>query len=114
MEACRAAPSILYLPHLQAWWETAHAALRATLWMLLAALAPDLPLLLLTTADVGLRDMDPEALQLFQNSTGKGSCQYEAIQLIDRSRARSLILNRWISAIQHKWVGQSSTCHDTK
>ncbi|KAK9862443.1 hypothetical protein WJX84_000192, partial [Apatococcus fuscideae] len=70
MEACRGAPSILYLPHLQAWWETAHAALRATLWMLLAGLAPDLPLLLLTTADVGLQDMDPEALQLFQNSTG--------------------------------------------
>ena len=69
MEACRAAPAILYLPHLQMWWETGHATMRATLWMLLAGLAPDLPLLLLTTADVGLHDMDPEALQLFQTGS---------------------------------------------
>ncbi len=52
------------------WWETAHAAMRAVLWMLLAGLAPDLPLLLLTTADARLQDMDPEALQLFQTTSG--------------------------------------------
>ena len=35
----------------QGWWQTAHASLRATLWMLLADLPPDLPLLLLAVAD---------------------------------------------------------------
>ena len=89
MEACRGAPSILYLPHLQAWWETAHAPLRATLWMLLAGLAPDLPLLLLTTADVAVRDMDPEALQLFHNTTGEGICKPH--WLISRRKLQRLL-----------------------
>jgi hypothetical protein len=52
VEARRAAPAILFLPHLQLWWQTAPASLRAALWMLLADLPPELPLLLLATADV--------------------------------------------------------------
>ena len=51
IEARRAAPAVLYLPHLQLWWETTGAALQATLRMLLADLPPDLPLLLLAVAD---------------------------------------------------------------
>ena len=51
VEARRAAPAVLYLPHLQLWWQTASASLRAILWMLLADLPPDLPLLLLAVAD---------------------------------------------------------------
>jgi len=54
IEARRAAPAVLYLPHLQLWWQTAHASLRATLWMLLSDLPPDLPLLLLAVADCPL------------------------------------------------------------
>ncbi|KAK9811900.1 hypothetical protein WJX72_012131 [[Myrmecia] bisecta] len=65
VEARRAAPAVLYLPHLQLWWDTAPASLRATLWMLLADLPPDLPLLLFATADTPLADLNPEALQLF-------------------------------------------------
>lgn len=41
-----------WTPPLQVWWDTAPSSLRATLWMLLADLPPDLPLLLLATADV--------------------------------------------------------------
>ena len=51
IEARRAAPAVLYLPHVQLWWETASSCLRATLCMLLADLPPDLPLLLLAVAD---------------------------------------------------------------
>lgn len=40
------------------WWDTAPASLRATLWMLLADLPPDLPLLLLATADVPTTNLD--------------------------------------------------------
>ena len=54
IEARRAAPAVLYLPHLQLWWQTAGASLRATLWMLLADLPPDLPLLLLAVAECPL------------------------------------------------------------
>ena len=65
LEARRAAPAILFLPHLQLWWETAPASLRATLTRLLADLPPDLPLLLLATADCPMDELDAEALKLF-------------------------------------------------
>jgi len=58
LEARRAAPAILHLPHLQLWWDTAPPSLRATLWMLLADLPGDLPLLLLASADVPFDQLD--------------------------------------------------------
>ena len=58
LEARRAAPAILHLPHLQLWWETAPPSLRATLWMLLADLPGDLPLLLMASADVPFGELD--------------------------------------------------------
>ena len=63
-EARAAAPAVLYLPHLPAWWEQAPGALRAALWMLLADLPPDLPLLLLATADAPAAEVDAEARRL--------------------------------------------------
>ncbi|KAA6420881.1 MAG: ATPase family AAA domain-containing protein [Trebouxia sp. A1-2] len=71
LEARRASPAILFLPHLQLWWDTAPASLRATLTMLLSDLPPELPLLLLATADVPLADLDADALKLF-GSGGTG------------------------------------------
>lgn len=65
IEARRAAPAILFLPHLQLWWETAPASLRATLSMLLADLSQDLPLLLLATTDAPAEELDADALKLF-------------------------------------------------
>lgn len=76
IEARRAAPAILFLPHLQLWWDTAPASLRATLWMLLADLPPDLPLLLFATADQLLAEIDPEALQLFSK---QGACMWSLL-----------------------------------
>lgn len=70
IEARRAAPAILFLPHLQLWWETAPASLKATLTMLLADLPQDLPLLLLATADSPADELEAEALKLF-SSGGK-------------------------------------------
>lgn len=58
LEARRAAPAILHLPHLQLWWDTAPPSLRATLWMLLADLPGDLPLLLMASADVPFDQLD--------------------------------------------------------
>ena len=51
IEARRAAPAVLYLPHVLLLWDTASLSLRATLSMLLADLPPDLPLLLLAVTD---------------------------------------------------------------
>jgi len=73
VEARRAAPAVLFLPHLQVWWDTAPASLRATLWTLLADLPPDLPLLLLATADCNVEDLDPGAsAALFGARAGEG------------------------------------------
>ena len=65
VEARRAAPAILYLPHLTLWWDTAPSSLRATLWMLLADLPADLPLMLFATADAPLPQLPHEAMTLF-------------------------------------------------
>jgi len=81
LEARRASPAILFLPHLQLWWETAPASLRATLTMLLSDLPPELPLLLLATADVPLADLDADALKLF-GSGGQPSSQPNSCLLI--------------------------------
>jgi hypothetical protein len=54
----------------QLWWQTAPASLRATLWMLLADLPPELPLLLLAVADVTASELDDEAAALFCGGPG--------------------------------------------
>lgn len=72
-EARRAAPAVLYLPHLETWWATAPASLQATLWTLLADVPPDLPLLLLGTANVPTSHLHREVLELF----GRGEGQYD-------------------------------------
>ena len=64
-EARRSAPAVLYLPHLQLWWESAPHTLRVTLWMLLEDIPPDLPLFLIGVADVPIDAIDHEALALF-------------------------------------------------
>ncbi|GLJ11480.1 hypothetical protein SUGI_0168500 [Cryptomeria japonica] len=64
-EARRTTPSILYLPQLQLWWETAHDQLRAVLLSILEELPSDLPLLLLATSSVPSDELDGEAASLF-------------------------------------------------
>ncbi|GLJ11454.1 hypothetical protein SUGI_0168180 [Cryptomeria japonica] len=64
-EARRTTPSILYLPQLQLWWETAHDQLRAVLLSILEELPSDLPLLLLATSFVPSDELDGEAASLF-------------------------------------------------
>nr|ASZ84552.1 putative BRAT1 [Cupressus sempervirens] len=64
-EARRTSPSILYLPQLQLWWETAHELLRAVLLTILDELPSDLPVLLLATSCVPSDELDGEAASLF-------------------------------------------------
>jgi hypothetical protein len=85
VEARRAAPAILYLPHLTLWWDTAPASLRSTLWMLLADLPPDLPLLLFATADAPLSDIPHDALALFGREGVSGAHQMAPPSAIERA-----------------------------
>ena len=65
VEARRAAPALLFLPHLPLWWATAPPALRAALLMLLDELPPELPLLLVAASDAPAASLDPELLSIF-------------------------------------------------
>jgi len=85
VEARRAAPAILFLPHLTLWWDTAPASLRSTLWMLLADLPPDLPLLLFATADAPLSEIPQDARALFGREGMAGAVQMGVASAAERA-----------------------------
>lgn len=51
-EAKRTAPSILYIPHMQRWWDTVSSALRATFLSLLQGIPSFSPILLLASCSL--------------------------------------------------------------
>uniref|UniRef100_A0A3Q4GEC1 ATPase family AAA domain-containing protein 2 n=1 Tax=Neolamprologus brichardi TaxID=32507 RepID=A0A3Q4GEC1_NEOBR len=51
-EAKRTSPSILYIPHIQQWWDTAGPALRASFLSLLGSIPSFSPILLLATCSI--------------------------------------------------------------
>ncbi|XP_050373104.1 ATPase family AAA domain-containing protein At1g05910 [Argentina anserina] len=64
-EARRTTPSILYLPHFNLWWETAHEQLRAVLLTLLEDFPSDLPILLLSTSSAPPSEVDAMTSSIF-------------------------------------------------
>ena len=67
-EACRAAPAVLYLPHLHLWWNTAHSSLRLALVLALHDVPADLPVLLLATTEGDVSTLLTELMQLFTDT----------------------------------------------
>lgn len=59
-EAKRTSPSILYIPHIQQWWDTAGSALRASFLSLLGSIPSFSPILLLATCSVPHQKLDTE------------------------------------------------------
>ncbi|XP_071386690.1 ATPase family AAA domain-containing protein 2-like [Centroberyx affinis] len=70
-EARRTSPSILYLPHIQQWWETAGPTLRTTFLSLLEDVPPFSPVLLLATSNVPHHQLDAEVQSLFRVQYGQ-------------------------------------------
>ncbi|XP_062433658.1 ATPase family AAA domain-containing protein 2-like [Rhea pennata] len=70
-EAQRTAPSIIYIPHIHAWWEAAGVTLRATLTTLLEHIPAYAPVLLLATSDVCHADLPEEVQALFSEIYGE-------------------------------------------
>lgn len=64
-EARRSAPSVLFLPHAELWWESASEMLKCTLHTLLEDTPPDVPLLLLSVADCPINDLDEDFASIF-------------------------------------------------
>ncbi|XP_056254447.1 ATPase family AAA domain-containing protein 2-like isoform X1 [Seriola aureovittata] len=70
-EAKRTSPSILYIPHLQQWWDTAGPALKASFLSLLGSIPSFSPILLLATCNVPPAQLDPEIQFLFREEYGE-------------------------------------------
>lgn len=64
-EATRSVPSVLYLPHLQLWWESAPQSLRTTLVVALKDLPSDLPVLVLATSETSMSELPGDVTELF-------------------------------------------------
>ncbi|XP_060915208.1 ATPase family AAA domain-containing protein 2-like isoform X2 [Labrus mixtus] len=71
IEAKRTSPSVLYLPHIQQWWEIAGPALRASFLSLLGSIPSFSPILLLATCSLPHQQLDPEIQSLFREEYGE-------------------------------------------
>ncbi|KAI3358961.1 hypothetical protein L3Q82_015340 [Scortum barcoo] len=70
-EAKRTSPSILYIPHIQQWWDTAGPSLRASFFSLLSSIPSFSPILLLATCSIPHQQLDPEIECLFREEYGE-------------------------------------------
>ncbi|XP_013413245.1 ATPase family AAA domain-containing protein 2 [Lingula anatina] len=65
LEARRTSPSIIYVPHINQWWEVMHDTLRATFITMLNDLVPMAPILLLATSDLKYTELPVQVQFLF-------------------------------------------------
>uniref|UniRef100_UPI00398E417A ATPase family AAA domain-containing protein 2-like isoform X2 n=1 Tax=Pristiophorus japonicus TaxID=55135 RepID=UPI00398E417A len=70
-EARRTAPSILYIPHIDQWWESVGDTLRATFITLLQDIPSFTPILLLATCDVLHNELAEEVKEMFVRHYGE-------------------------------------------
>lgn len=70
-EAKRTAPSILYIPHMQRWWDTVSSALKATFLSLLQDIPSFSPILLLATCSLPYHSLYTEVQDLFRMEYGE-------------------------------------------
>ncbi|XP_059501931.1 ATPase family AAA domain-containing protein 2-like isoform X4 [Stegostoma tigrinum] len=64
-EARRTAPSVLYMPHIDQWWESVGDTMRATFITLLQDIPTFTPILLLATCDVPHSELAEEVRKIF-------------------------------------------------
>ncbi|XP_035848864.1 ATPase family AAA domain-containing protein 2-like [Sander lucioperca] len=93
-EAKRTSPSILYLPHIQQWWDTATSSLRASFLSLLGSIPSLSPILLLATCSVPRQQLDPEIQLLFREEYGEVYTVSVPMRLERTDFFRDLILNQ--------------------
>lgn len=67
-EARRCAPSILYWPRADTWWETGSSSLQTTLLMLLDDIPSSCPVLVLATADAPWPDLPDQVQGIFNRA----------------------------------------------
>ncbi|KAM8796701.1 ATPase family AAA domain-containing protein 2-like [Eudromia elegans] len=65
------APSIIYIPQINVWWESAGVALKTTFTTLLENIPPFAPVLLFATSNVPYMDLQDEVQELFIEDYGE-------------------------------------------
>ncbi|KAM8809272.1 ATPase family AAA domain-containing protein 2-like [Eudromia elegans] len=70
-DAQRTAPSIIYIPQINVWWESAGVALKTTFTTLLEKIPPFAPVLLFATSNVPYMDLQDEVQELFIEDYGE-------------------------------------------
>ncbi|KAM9838554.1 ATPase family AAA domain-containing protein 2-like isoform 2-T3 [Aulostomus maculatus] len=70
-EARRTSPSVLFVPHIQQWWEVAGPVLRASFLSLLGSIPSFSPILLLATTSIPFSQLDPDVQSLFREAYGE-------------------------------------------
>ncbi|KAG0223329.1 ATPase AAA domain-containing protein 2 [Actinomortierella wolfii] len=68
IEVKRHAPSVIYIPHIDTWWNVASTAVRATFTNLLDDLSPEDRILLLATSETPFEDLPLACQRLFMTS----------------------------------------------
>lgn len=67
-EARRNAPSVVYWPHIDRWWESANESLRTSTSLLVQNIQDDTPVFVLATSDRPLKDQDDEIRDIFHSN----------------------------------------------
>jgi len=64
-EAVRNSPSVIYWPHVDRFWSSAHQILKTSLSLLLNDIAKDTPILVIGTSNIGMQHLPSDLLSLF-------------------------------------------------
>ncbi|KAH7284708.1 hypothetical protein KP509_34G067200 [Ceratopteris richardii] len=99
-EARRTTPSVLYLPQIDLWWDTANSQLRAVLLMLLADLPSNLPVLFLATAKLTQVELEEQVASVF----GSSIYEVEYPSSEDRGKFFSQLLEVAINISEQKHI----------
>ncbi|KAJ8305474.1 LOW QUALITY PROTEIN: hypothetical protein KUTeg_016019 [Tegillarca granosa] len=101
-EARRTAPSIVYMPHINQWWDVLGETLKATLLMLIQDVDPTTPLLLMATAEKPHSELDFQLQLLFDSFSGEVVHMKNPDETERREFFSDLILNQASKPPPHK------------
>merc|ERR1712228_396216 len=65
-EAQNNTPSVIYWPHIDRFWSSAHQILKTSISLLISDIAKDTPILIIGTSNIGMEHLDNELLAIFE------------------------------------------------
>ena len=65
-EAQNNSPSVIYWPHIDRFWSSAHDILKTSISLLISDISKDTPILIIATANIGMEHLDNDLLAIFE------------------------------------------------